>query len=152
MTTPNVSTQEILDRLIEVCIDSEKRYRSAANDVGKAKLEQFFNQQANARKRSADELAVERQRLGGNGDESGTLGGLVDRAAMDFSVVMSMGDTGVVDWCREDEEKVIAEYEKVLAHDFLPATRKKIEDQLAQSRATLASLEKVLKAYGGPRS
>jgi len=151
MTTPK-STQEILDHLIEVCVDSEKRYRSAANDVGKAKLEQFFDQQANARKRSADELAVERQRLGGNGDESGTLGGLVDRAAMDFSVVMSMGDTGVVDWCREDEEKVIAEYEKALAHNFLPATRKKIEDQLAQSRATLASLEKVLKAYGGPRS
>ena len=147
MTTP-----EILDHLIEVCVDSEKRYRSAANDVGKAKLEQFFNQQANARKRSADELAVERQRLGGSGDESGTLGGFMDRTAMDLSVVMSMGDTGVVDWCREDEEKVIAEYEKALANNFVPTTRTKIEDQLAQSRATLASLEKVLKAYGGPRS
>ena len=147
MTTP-----EILDHLIEVCVDSEKRYRSAASDVGKAKLEQFFNQQADARKRSADELAVERKGLGGNGDESGTLGGLVDRTAMDLSVVMSMGDTGVVDWCREDEEKVIAEYEKALANNFVPTTRKKIEDQLAQSRATLASLEKVLKAYGGPRS
>ena len=152
MTTAEVSTQEILDHLIEVCVDSEKRYRSAANDVGKAKLEQFFNQQADARKRSADELAVEHQRLGGNGDKSGTLGRLVDRAAMDFSVVMSMGDTGVVDWCREDEEKVIAEYEKALAHNLLPATREKIETQLEQSRATLASLEKVLKAYGSPRS
>ena len=147
-----MTTREILDHLIQVRVDSEKRYRSAANDVGKAKLEQFFNQQADARKRSADALNVERQRLGGNGEESGTLGGLVDRAAMDFSVVMSMGDTGVVDWCREDEEKVIAEYEKALAHDFPAATRKKIEDQLAQSRATLAGLEKVLQAYGGPRS
>jgi len=147
-----MTTLEILDHLIEVCVDSEKRYRSAADDVGKAKLEQFFNQQADARKRSADELNAERQRLGGNGKESGTLGGLVDRAAMDLSVVMSMGDTGVVDWCREDEEKVITEYEKALAHDFPAAIRKKIEDQLAQSRATLASLEKVLNAYGGPRS
>ena len=147
-----MTTAEILDHLIEVCVDSEERYRSAANDVGKAKLEQFFNQQAAARKRSADELDVERKRLGGNGHESGTLGGLMDRTAMDFSVVMSMGDTGVVDWCREDEEKVIAEYEKALANNFVPATRKKIEDQLAQSRATLAGLEKVLKAYGGPRS
>src|SRR6266851_521017 len=147
-----MTTREILDHLIQVCVDSEKRYRSAANDVGKAKLEQFFNQQADARKRSADALNSERQRLGGNGEESGTLGGLVDRAAMDFSVVMSMGDTGVVDWCREDEEKVIAEYEKALTHNLLPATRMKIENQLAQSRATLASLEKVLNAYGGPRS
>ena len=145
-------TLEILDHLIEVCVDSEKRYRSAASDVGKAKLEQFFNQQADARKRSAAELDFERKRIGGNGDESGTWSGLANRAAMDLSVIMSMGDTGVVDWCREDEENVIAEYEKALTHEFLPATREKIEAQLAQSRATLASLEKVLQAYGGARS
>jgi uncharacterized protein (TIGR02284 family) len=147
-----MNTVEILGHLIEVCVDSENRYRSAASDVGKAKLEQFFNQQADARRRSADELNVERQRLGGNGDESGTWSGLADWTAMDLSVVMSMGDTGVVDWCRKDEENVIAEYEKALAHDFLPATRNKIEQQLAKSRATLANLEKVLKVYGGPRS
>ena len=147
-----MNTVEILDHLIEACVDSESRYRSAASDVGKAKLEQFFNQQAAARKRSADELNFERKRIGGNGDESGTWSGLADRTAMDLSVVMSMGDTGVVDWCREDEEKVIAEYEKALAHDFLPATRTKLEQQVAQSRATLANLEKVLKVYGGPRS
>ena len=147
-----MNTVEILDHLIEVCVDSENRYRSAASDVGKAKLEQFFNQQADARRRSADELNVERKKLGGNGEESGTWSGLADRTAMDLSVVMSMGDTGVVDWCRKDEEKVIAEYEKALAHDFLPVTRNKIEQQLAQSRATLANLEKVLKVYGGPRS
>ena len=145
-------TLEILDHLIKVCVDSEKRYRSAASDVGKAQLEQFFNQQADARKRSADELNFERNRIGGNGNESGTWSGLADRTAMDLSVVMSMGDTGVVDWCREDEENVIAEYEKALAHDFLPATRQKIEAQLAQSRATLANLEKVLQVYGGARS
>ena len=145
-------TLEILDHLIEVCVDSEKRYRSAASDVGKAQLEQFFNQQADARKRSAAELDFERKRIGGNGSESGTWSGLADRTAMDLSVVMSMGDTGVVDWCREDEENVIAEYEKALAHDFLPATRNKIESQLAQSRATLANLENVLQVYGGARS
>jgi uncharacterized protein (TIGR02284 family) len=145
-------TLEILDHLIEVCVDSEKRYRSAASDVGKAQLEQFFNQQADARKRSAGELNFERKRIGGNGGESGTWSGLADRTAMDLSVVMSMGDTGVVDWCREDEENVIAEYEKALAHDFLPATRQKIEAQLAQSRATLANLEQVLQVYGGARS
>jgi uncharacterized protein (TIGR02284 family) len=147
-----MTTAETLDHLIEVCVDSDKRCRSAANDVGKAKFEQFFNQQADARKRSADELNAERQRSGGNGEESGTWSGLADRAAMDFSVVMSMGDTGVVDWCREDEQKVIAEYERALTCDFPPATRKTIERQLAQSRETLANLEKVLKVYGGPKS
>ena len=147
-----MTTSETLDHLIEVCVDSEKRYRSAANDVGKAKLEQFFNQQADARKRAAHELNAERQQSGGNGEESGTWSGLADRAAMDFSVIMSMGDTGVVDWCRDDEQKVIAEYETALRRDFPPPARKTIERQLAQSRETLANLEKVLTVYGGPRS
>jgi len=147
-----MNTVEILDHLIEVCVDSENRYRSAAGDVGKAKLERFFNQQADARRRSAHELNVERKRLGGNGDESGTWSGLADRTAMDLSVVMRMGDTGGVDWCREDEEKVNARYEKALAPDFRPATRSNMDQQLAESRATLANLEKVLKVYGGPRS
>jgi uncharacterized protein (TIGR02284 family) len=147
-----MTTAKTLDRLIEVCVDSEKRYRSAASDVGKAKLEQFFNQHADTRMRSADELKFERQRLSGTGEVSGTWSGLADRAAMDLSVVMSMGDTGVVDWCREDEQKVIAEYEKALTCDFAPAIRKTIERQLAQSRSTLANLEKVLEVYGGPKS
>src|ERR1022692_2951177 len=114
---------EILDHLIEICIDSENRYRSAASDVGKANLEQFFNQQAGARKRNADELDVERKRLGGSGDESGTLFGFFDRAAMDFNVVMSMGDTGVVEWCRKDAEAAAKEYRTALAENPAPALR-----------------------------
>jgi hypothetical protein len=48
-----MNTVEILGHLIEVCVDSEKRYRSAASDVGKAKLEQFFNQQCQGRTKTA---------------------------------------------------------------------------------------------------
>src|SRR5216683_4769023 len=145
-----MTTREILDHLIQVRVDSEKRYRSAANDVGKAKLEQFFNQQADARKRSADALNVERQRLGGNGEESGTLGGLVDRAAMDFSVVMSMGDSGVVEWCRKDSEDVLAEYRKALAANLSPKVREIVERQRREAETTMATLEEVLREYGGP--
>jgi len=143
---------EILDHLIEICVDSENRYRSAAGDVGKANLEQFFNRQAGARKRNADELDVERKRLGGSGDESGTLFGFFDRAAIDFNVVMSMGDTGVVEWCREDAQSAINEYEKALAEQLPLSARAAVAWQLAENRATLASLEKVLRTYGGPRS
>jgi hypothetical protein len=70
---------------------------------------------------------------------------------MDLSVVMSKGDTGVVEWCRQDAEEVIAEYEKAL-RDVDGTTRATLERQIAENRATLASLEKVLKAYGHPRS
>jgi len=143
---------EVLDHLIEICIDSEDRYRSAARDVGKANLEQFFNQQAAARKRNADELDLERKRLGGGGEESGTVSGFMDRAAMDFNVIMSMGDTGVVEWCRKDAQSAIDEYQKALTEQLPLTARAAVTWQLTQNRATLASLEKVLRTYGGPRS
>ena len=146
---------EKLDNLVKVCIDSAERYRRAAADVGKENLVKFFQQQEAARRRDADELNLERKRLGGEtekaGKESGSVGGFIDRTAMNLSVVMSKGDTGVVEWCREDAEKVSAEYEKALS-DADGTTRALLERQLAENRATLASLDKVLKPYGHPRS
>lgn len=147
---------ETLDNLVKICADSAERYRRAAADVGKEKLVQFFNRQEAARRRHADELNIERKRLGGEGEdsgkESGSVAGFIDRTAMDLSVVMSMGDTGIVDWCRQDAKDVVAEYKKALEQDFAATTRSTLERQLAENRATLAALEKVLQPYGGPRS
>ena len=146
---------ETLDNLVKICVDSAERYRRAAADVGKEKLVQFFKQNEAARRRDADELNLERKRMGEKGEkagkESGSVGGFIDRTAMDLSVVMSKGDTGVVEWCREDAKDVIAEYEKAL-RDVNGATRSTLERQLAENRATLAALEKVLQPYGHPRS
>jgi uncharacterized protein (TIGR02284 family) len=148
-----MSTVETLDHLIEICIDSEKRYQHAANDVGRDDLEGFFNQQAANRKAAADELQAERSRIGGVKEESATFGGLMDRVEMDLSVIMSKGDSGVVEWCREDSEKAAAEYETALSGADLPAALRPIlQRQLAAIRATTTELERVLRTYGGPRS
>ena len=146
---------ETLDHLIETCVDSAERYRRAAADVGKEKLVRFFKQQEAARRRDADQLNWLRQQLGGqpekSGQESGSVGGFIDRTAMDLSVVMSKGDTGVVDWCRQDAREVIGEYEKALP-SFTGSTRTILERQLAENRTTLATLDKALAPYGRPRS
>jgi uncharacterized protein (TIGR02284 family) len=146
---------ELLNSLVKTCIDSAEEYRRAAADVGKEKLVQFFKRQEAARRRDADELNLERAQMGGeaekSGKESGSLGGFFDRSALDLSVVMSKGDTGVVDWCRQDVKDVIAEYEKALSQ-FNGSIRTKLERQLAENRETLAALEKVLRPYGMPRS
>ncbi|HTY56974.1 MAG TPA: PA2169 family four-helix-bundle protein [Candidatus Binataceae bacterium] len=147
-----MSTTEPLDRLIGVCVDAEKRYHHAASDVGRADLEKYFERQAVARKKAADELNRERIRLGGDDKEAGTFGGLIDRTAMDFSVIMSAGDSAVVDWCRSDAQSVVAEYERALALNLPPGTREIVARQLAEIRLTATSLEKELQAYGGRRS
>ena len=144
--------EKILDRLISVCIDSQKRYQHAALDVGKEYLTRFFNQQGDVRKRAADELQAQRKLLGVNEAESGSVGGAIDRAAMDFNVVMSMGDTGVVEWCRKDAEAAAKEYRTALAENPPAQLRGILERQLGEISATVGALEKVLREYGGPRS
>ncbi|HEY6420145.1 MAG TPA: PA2169 family four-helix-bundle protein [Candidatus Binataceae bacterium] len=149
-TTEN--TIEILDRLIGVAVDTEKFYRRAAKDVGRADLEEFFHQRAARWKNAADELQAQRKRLGVADQKEGTWGGVMDRTAMDISVAMSKGDSGVVEWAREDAEAAAAEYEKALAANLSPELRTVVQRQLADVRAAVASLEQVLRVYGGPRS
>lgn len=147
---------ETLDNLVKTCVDSAERYRRAAADVGKEKLVQFFKRQEAVRRHDADELNLERKRLGGEGErpgkESGSVAGFIDRAEMDLNVVMSMGDTGVVEWCLEDVKQAISEYQKALQQDFPATTRATFERQLSENQATLTGLEKILKPYGHPRS
>jgi uncharacterized protein (TIGR02284 family) len=147
---------ETLDNLIKICVDSAERYRRAAADVSKENLVQFFKRQEAMRRRHADELNLERKRLGGDGEkpgkESGSVSGFIDRAEMDLNVVMSMGDTGVVEWCLEDAKEVISEYQKAVQQDFPATTRATLERQLSENQATLTALEKILQPYGHPRS
>ena len=143
---------EILDRLIAISVDGEKRYEHAARDVERASLEAYFEWQAYNRKMAADELTAERRRLYGNGKEHGTVGGFVDREALDISVIMSKGDTGVVEWCREDDAKVIAEYEKALAEELPNDLRTLLERQIERLRSAIGNLEKVISMFGRPRS
>src|SRR5579863_1530499 len=107
-----MNESELLTRMIGVCIDAEKRYQRAARDVERSELEEFFNHQAAGRKHAADELQLWRTSSGRDGDESGTVAGFVDRRAMDISVVMSKGDTGVVDWCKQDDASALREYDE----------------------------------------
>jgi uncharacterized protein (TIGR02284 family) len=143
---------EILDRLIAISVDGEKRYEHTARDVERASLEAYFEWQAYNRKMAADELTAERRRLNGNGKEHGTVGGFVDREALDISVIMSKGDTGVVEWCREDDAKVIAEYEKALAEELPNDLRMLLERQIERLRSAIGNLEKVISMFGRPRS
>ena len=147
-----MNLEKTLDRLIAVSVDSQKRYHHAALDVGKEYLAQFFNQQSALRKSHADELQAERDKLGKHKSESGSMGGILDTAAMDFSVVMSMGDTGVVNWCRKDAEAAAKEYQRELVQNPPPHIRAILERHAHEILAAAGNLEKVLQEYGGPRS
>jgi hypothetical protein len=71
---------------------------------------------------------------------------------MDFSVIMSKGDTGVVEWCREDDEAVIKEYETAVRETLPEETRLLLQRQLTRVRSAVSKLEEVLAVFGEPRS
>jgi uncharacterized protein (TIGR02284 family) len=143
---------EALDKLINICVDSQKRYEHAAGDVGRQDLEKFFLQQAKTRMLAAEQLRMERAQFTKDSNGNGTWAGTVDRAAMDFSVVMSMGDTGVVEWCRKDSEEVLREYDQTLAGPLPPKLQEMVKRQRAEAERTIETLEEVLREFGGPRS
>jgi uncharacterized protein (TIGR02284 family) len=147
-----MNENELLARMVGVCTDAEKRYQRAARDVERAELEEFFNRQATIRKDAADELQLLRSSNSTDGEESGTLSGFVDRHAMDVSVAMSKGDTGVVDWCRQDDESAIREYDEALRQSPSPSLKKILERQRDEVRAAITHLDDVLRVFGGPRS
>jgi uncharacterized protein (TIGR02284 family) len=147
-----MSPNKTLDRLISVSVDSEKRYHHAARDVGKEYLARFFNEQSDTRKRHADVLQGERNKFGADKNGTGSVAGALNTAAMDFNVVMSMGDTGVIEWCRKDAEAAAGEYQRALTDNLAPQLRSILERQVGEIRATVSNLEQVLREYGGPRS
>ena len=51
---------EALDKLINICVDSQKRYEHAAGDVGRQDLEKFFRQQAKTRMLAEEPLRMDR--------------------------------------------------------------------------------------------
>src|SRR5579864_9156681 len=102
--------EQTLDRLISVAVDSENRYRHANLDSSRERVARFFAAKADARKKMVDELEAERESLGIHKREHGTLGGVLKRIEMEINVQMSMGDTGIVEWCRKEADDVIDEY------------------------------------------
>lgn len=147
-----MNESEVLTRMIGVCMDAEKRYQRAARDVERSELEEFFNNQAARRKHAADELQLLRSSSGRDGDESGTVAGFVDRHAMDISVAMSKGDTGVVDWCRQDDASALRDYDQAIRENVSPRLKAILERQRDEVRVAIAHLEDVLRVFGGPRS
>jgi uncharacterized protein (TIGR02284 family) len=149
---PDKKLQETLDRLISVAVDSEHRYRHANLDVSRERLGRFFAAKADSRKRMADELEAERERLGIHKSEHGTLGGVLKRIEMEINVEMSMGDTGIVEWCRKEADDVIDEYQKALSQNLPPPTKSMLQRQLDEIVRTVREMDKELALYGGPRS
>jgi len=101
-----------LNKLIEVCLDGELGYRTAAAHLHDEKIRIILIDYAIRRSQFAEELRAEVERTGGNPHESGSLAASLHRGWIALKSAASGGDAkAIVAACETGEDAARASYE-----------------------------------------
>ena len=85
-------SMNVLNTLINVCVDSAKGFQNAAEAVDLDELRFVFQEHANQREKFAEYLTTFALDLGGEIDPDGTLKGTVHRVWMDLRSALDSGN------------------------------------------------------------
>jgi len=119
-----------LNKLIQVCLDGELGYRTAARNVSSSKLRTILVDYAIRRSQFAQELQAEVERQGGSPQDSGSVAASLHRGWIALASSVSHGDaSAIVAACETGEEAALARYEGVLSSGISGDTRSLIETQ-----------------------
>src|SRR5262245_10833012 len=130
MEHTNEQTVQDLNKLIQVCLDGELGYRTAARKVSASKLRTIFADYAIRRSQFADELRAEVERQGGSAAYSGSLAASLHRGWISLSSSVSHGDTGaIVAACETGEDSARGSYEVILRSGISGNARSLVESQ-----------------------
>jgi uncharacterized protein (TIGR02284 family) len=142
MTTEETIVE--LNGLIRTCKDGELGYTTAAADVRNTELETAFKDYAAQRRRFARDLQAEVKRLGGNADDSGSIGGTLLCGWMDVKSALT-GDRAapIIATCEAGEEAAVAAFQWVVNLDISGKTRSLVEKQSRSVRETHARLQRL---------
>jgi uncharacterized protein (TIGR02284 family) len=109
----------VLEELIQTSKDGQKGYEAAASKVNRSDLKTFFNEQSLERSRFAGELEAELIRLGKPDKRvSGSVVGSLHRAWIDTKVGLGGGDTTILEWLEQGEDKAKDAYQKAVIADL----------------------------------
>jgi len=109
-----------LNKLIEVCLDGELGYRTAAEHLHSSKLATTFRDYSLRRAQYAKELRAEVERLGGIPAHSGSVAASLHRGWIALKSAISGGDAkAIIAACEAGEDAARASYEAVMNSDFM---------------------------------
>jgi uncharacterized protein (TIGR02284 family) len=129
-----------LNRLIEVCLDGELGYRTAAQHVHSSTLRILLTDRALRRGQYAEELRTEVERLGGNPSHSGSVAASLHRGWIALKSAILGGEAKtIVAACETGEDAARASYRAATNSGFLPSEARSMVE--AQSRAIDQSRE-----------
>jgi len=119
-----------LNKLIEVCLDGELGYRTAAEHINDAKLQIILSNLAIRRAQFAEELRAEVERLGGNPVESGSMSASLHRGWIALkSAIFGGSPKAILSACETGEDTARASYEAIAHCDFSRPTRSLVKSQ-----------------------
>lgn len=121
---------ETLNKLIEVCLDGELGYRTAAAHIQNTKLHIVLSDNAIRRAEFAKELRAEVERLGANPSQAGSVAASLHRGWIALKSAASHGGPkGIIEACQTGEDSAFDAYVAAIKSDLPPATRSLVEAQ-----------------------
>lgn len=131
MTTTDVKdTIKTLNNLIETSKDGEAGFKVCAEDVKRPDLKTLFLDRAQQCGQSAAELQRIVRELGGDPEDSTSLGGDLHRRWVDLkSLVTGKDDTAVLNECERGEDVAKKHYAEALEKPLPPQIRSVVQSQ-----------------------
>jgi uncharacterized protein (TIGR02284 family) len=125
------AVRSTLDRLIRTCIDGQKGFESAAENVSDLNLKRLFESYAQQRTEFATELQQELRRIGEEPTDTGHTSAALHRGVMDLKAAVRGGDEGtVISECERGEDLAVETYETALQASLPAELRSLVERQL----------------------
>jgi uncharacterized protein (TIGR02284 family) len=143
------ATIRILNKLIEVCLDGELGYRTAAQHVRSSRLRTVLTDHAIRRAQCAEDLRTEIERLGGKAGHSGSMAASLHRGWIALkAAILGGGTKAIIAACETGEDAACLSYGAAANSNLLAnETRPLIEAQtrmVEQSREWLRHVHQEL--------
>ena len=144
MTIDPQAVAETLNKLIEVCLDGELGYRTAAAHIHNTNLHIVLSDNALRRAEFAKQLREEVERLGAHASHSGSMAASLHRGWIALKSAVSHGGAkGIIAACETGEDSAFDAYVAAIKSDLPSETRSLVEVQwraVDESRRQLRQL------------
>lgn len=131
----NDNVVDVLNDLLESCLDGEQGYRASAEHARTGELQSLFTRRSNECLLAAGELAQAVLAHGGTPADGGTLSGALHRSWMSIKTALSSNDDKIVlEECERGEDAAVARYQKALEHALPPDVQALVQRQAEGAR------------------
>jgi len=127
----NDDTIDILNDLIETSKDGEYGFRTSAESIHSADVQQLFQRRADECRQAAADLQAMVVQLGGAPEDSGSTSGAMHRGWVAVKGTLTgYSDTAILEETERGEDVAMESYRKALASELPPAARALVERQM----------------------